>query len=50
MDVSTLLDVSIVPSCNPVQYQEKLMMQTREKGENPNFGSKIFFVGFISTS
>ena len=30
--------LDIVPSCNPVQYQGKLMMQTWENGKNPNFG------------
>ena len=28
----------IVPSCNPVQYQGKLMMKTWENDEKPNFG------------
>ena len=35
--------LGIVPSCNPVQQQGKLMMQTCENGENPNFGHQIFF-------
>ena len=26
-----------VPSYNPMQYQRKLMRQTWENGENPNF-------------
>ena len=30
--------LDIVPSHNPVQYQEKVMMQTWENGKNPNFG------------
>ena len=35
--------------CNPVQYQEKLMMQNSNYG--PNFGSKnLFHVSFISNS
>ena len=48
--------LDIVPSCNPVQYQGKLMMQTWENGENSNFelnfGPLNFFlsVSFISTS
>ena len=39
--------LDIVSSCNPVQYQGKLIMQTWENGEKPNvrpnFGpGKIF--------
>ena len=37
----------IVPSCNNVQYQGKLMMQFWENGKNfnykPNFGPPNFF-------
>ena len=33
--------IDIVPSCNPVQYQGKLIMQTRENGEKPNFGNNF---------
>ena len=29
--------LDIVSSCNPVQYQGKLIMQTWENGEKPNF-------------
>ena len=40
----------IVPSCNIVQYQGKLMMQPWENGKNPNFESNlrppIFLNGF----
>ena len=32
---------SIVPSCNLVQYQRKLMMQPCENGKNHNFGSNL---------
>ena len=43
--------LEIVPSCNLVQYQGKLIMQHWENSEKPNFGSrKIVFVNFISTS
>ena len=35
--------LAIVWSCNPVQYQEKLIMQIWQNGKNPNFGSQIFF-------
>ena len=39
--------LDIVPSCYPVQYQGKLMMQTLENGGKnnfgPNFGSQFFF-------
>ena len=35
--------LDIVPSCNLVQYQGKLMMQTLENGEKPNFGPPKFF-------
>ena len=35
--------LDIVPSYNPVQYQGKLMMQTWENGENPNFWPPKFF-------
>ena len=31
--------LDIVPSCNLVQHQGKLMMQTRENDENSNFGN-----------
>ena len=30
--------LGIVPSCNPVQYERKLIMETWENGEKPNFG------------
>ena len=33
--------LDIVPSCNPVQYQEKLMIQTWENVEKSNFGSNF---------
>ena len=36
--------LDIAPSCNPVQYQEKLMMQTWENGEKPKFGPLNFFL------
>ena len=43
--------LDIIPSWNPVQYEGKLMMQTWENDENPNFGlPKIFCVSFTSTS
>ena len=47
--------LDIVPSYNPVQYQGKLMTQTSENGENPNFGPhfgppQIFLVSFTSIS
>ena len=32
-----------VPSCNPVQYQRKLLTQILENGEKRNFGPQIFF-------
>ena len=32
----------IVPSCNPVQHQGKLMIQISENGKNPNFGPQKF--------
>ena len=39
--------LGIVPSCNLVQYQEKLMMQPQENDKNhnfkPNFGPPKFF-------
>ena len=42
--------LDIVPSCNPVQYQGKLMMQTWENGKNLNLGpildSKKIFCEF----
>ena len=44
-EVSALL----VSRCNPAQYQEKLMMQTWENGEDLIFGPKFFFVSFTST-
>ena len=40
---SALLDVDIVPSCDLVQYQGKLMMQPWENGKSPNLGPPIFF-------
>ena len=30
--------LDIVPSCNPAQYQGKLILQIWENGEKPNFG------------
>ena len=33
--------LDIVPSCNRVQYQGKLMMQLWENGKNPNFGPNL---------
>ena len=44
--VSALLDVKHCASCNPVQYQEKLIMQTWENGEKLNFGSQTFLREF----
>ena len=42
--------LDIVPSCNLVQYQGKLIMQPWENGKNPNFRSnlapEIFTMGF----
>ena len=35
--------LDIAPSCNPVQYQKKLVMQTWKNGEKPNFRSPKFF-------
>ena len=35
--------LDIVLSCNPVQYQGKVMMKTWENGKNSNFGIQIFF-------
>ena len=40
--------LDIIPSCNLVQDQVKLMMQTWEYGINPNFGHNLG--GFTSTS
>ena len=43
-----MLDID--PCSNPVHYQGKLLMQTWENGENPDFGpilvAKIFFREF----
>ena len=52
---SILLDVDIVPSCDLVQYQGKLMMQPWENAKSPNFRPNLgppifFFMGFTSTS
>ena len=33
--------LDIVPSYNPAQYQEKLMMQTWENGKNTNFKPNV---------
>ena len=46
--------LDIVPKCNSVQYQGKLMMQTWENVKNPNFRpnfgrQKFFLVSFTST-
>ena len=51
LEVSALLDVRHVrQSCNPAQYQGKLMTQTSENGEKPifgpNFENQIFFRKF----
>ena len=50
LEVSALRNVRIVPSCNLVQYQAKLMMQPSENLKNPKFGpnlgAQIFFRGF----
>ena len=35
--------LGIVPSSNPVQYQGKLIMLTRENSKNPNFRPPKFF-------
>ena len=40
--------LDIAPSCNPVQYQGKLMMQTWENGEKPNFGPNFGSPNFLS--
>ena len=40
-EVSALRNVRIVPSCNLVQYQAKLMMQPSENLKNPNFGPNL---------
>ena len=46
--------LDIVPSCNFVQHQGKLMMQPSENGKNPNFGPNLgppnFFPCFTSAS
>ena len=46
---STLLDV---PSCNPLQYQGKIIMQTWDNDKKPNFGPyfglSCFFVSVSS--
>ena len=47
--------LDIVPSCNPVQYQRKLMMQIWEKGKKSNFGlnfgpPNFLFVSFTATT
>ena len=47
--------LDIVPGCNTVQYQGKLMMQTWENGENPNYEptfrpSKFFLASLTSTT
>ena len=43
--------LDIVPSCNPVQYHGKLMMQSLENDEKPNlgpnFGPPNFFSWFL---
>ena len=48
--------LDIVPSCNLVQYQGKLIMQPWENGKNPNFKSNleplpsVFLMGVTSNS
>ena len=61
LEVLTRLVFGIVPSCNLVQYQGKLMKQTWKNDRKPNFGPDFvpfdpnlvpqrFFGGFTSTS
>ena len=50
LEVSALLDVKHLPSCNLVQYQRNIMMQFWENGKSPNLGPNLgvpkFFYGF----
>ena len=50
LEVSALLDVIHLPSCNLVQYQGNIMMQFWENGKSNNFGPNLrgpkFFYGF----
>ena len=50
LEVSALLDVKHLPSCNLVQYQGNIMMQFWENGKSPNLGPNLgvpkFFYGF----
>ena len=45
--------LEIVASYHCMQFQDKLMNQTRKYGKKPSFGAdfglKFFFVGFAST-
>ena len=40
--------LDIVASCNPVQYQGKLTMQTCGNGVKPNFGLNFGYPKFYS--